>query len=172
MLESVLEVLVLLLSEKDYGGVMVTEDGLDVVLAKSDQLRNGSFFSEGDDFILVGSASVSDGRVIESAGEGDSRGLSTVFRSAARVCGLEELVLLRYRWVAGTLNKSIVKVTIGGSEVGNGQFGICGGSLHCIAVNLSRDRAGFLVDPFDDGVLGATTSVVQLGSLARSKNRG
>jgi len=85
---------------------------------------------------------------------------------------VKECVLLRDSWVAGTLNEGVVEVTIESSEVGEGQFCICGGSLHCGAVNLFGDGAGFLVDPLDDGILSATTSVVQLGSLTASKTKG
>ena len=79
---------------------------------------------------------------------------------------MEELELLGDAGVAGARHEAIEEVTLEGTEVAKGKLGLGSLGAHIVAANLDGGGASLLVDPLDDGILGAATSVVLLGSLA------
>ena len=166
LLVNILVALVGLLGEEDDSRVLVTEDWLDVVLAEGDQTGDRSFLGESDDLFLSGSTAVAQWGLVESAGEADTWGGGTELACAVTIRGVEELELLGDGGVASRVHVVVPKVTLHGTEIAEGKLGLSGLRLHTGAVNLGRDRSGLLVDPLDDGILRAASSVVHLGAMA------
>ena len=83
---------------------------------------------------------------------------------------MEEGELLADGGVLGTLHEGLEEVTCKLTEVAQGKLGLASFGLHIFARDLEGGWTGLLVDPLDDGVLGTSTSIFLLGSLAISKN--
>ena len=143
---------------------MVTEDGLDEILAEGDQTGNGRGLGKGDKLLVV--SSELERRLIEGTGKGDAGAFSAEVSSTGCIGGVEERVALIDGGATGTLHESVIEVTLEGTEVAKSELGVSDAGLHGGAVDLNGGRASLLVHPFNDGVLGTATCVVSLLSLA------
>ena len=156
----------LLLGEKDDGRVVVTEDRLNVFFAEGNKTRNRRLLGKIDNLLLSGGSN-GERRLVELTGEGDAWGGSNTEVTGARgVTGVEEGELLADGGVLGTLHEGLEEVTSKLTEVAQGKLGFASLGLHIFARDFEGGRAGLLVHPLDDGVLGAATGVVHLGALA------
>jgi hypothetical protein len=146
---------------------VVTEDGLDEILAEGDQTGNGRGLGKGDKLFVV--SSELERRLIEGTGKGDAGSFSAEVSSTGCIGGVEERVALVDGGAAGTLHESVIEVTLEGTEVAKSELGVSDAGLHGGAVDLNGRRASLLVHPFNDGVLGTATCVVSLLSLVKEK---
>lgn len=161
----------LLLGEKDDGRVVVTEDRLNEIFAEGNKTRNRRLLGKLNNFLLSGGSN-GERRLVKLTGEGDAWGSSnTEVTSARGVTGVEEGELLADGGVLGTLHEGLKEVTGELTEVAQGKLGLASLGLHIFARDLEGGRACLLVDPLDDGVLGAATGVVHLSALVPEEER-
>jgi hypothetical protein len=154
-----------LASEQEDSGLLLAEDGLDLILRELEDGGNHKRLHPVDELILVAGTDIRHNLILEGAEENNARGGSTVLGGAVRVLSVDEddLVL-----GVSEANEGIGEEALGlRAEVGEEELALGNLLLEGIAGDLGGRRAGLLQNPADDGVLGAATSVLLLFAIPK-----
>jgi hypothetical protein len=167
LLEGVHEsgILVRLVSEQDEGGLLLSEDSLDLILGELKDSWDHEWFDESGKGVLVGLALVLVLGGLELSEEDDGWALDTLGGSASGILNVNEsnLVLGGGVWEVSLGEKSI----IGLSEVGNDELVVLDSLGKSIAISGGGWWARLLGNPLDDGVLGSASGVLSLLSVPK-----
>jgi hypothetical protein len=155
-------VFLIFVSEKDESVLLLSENGLDLVLSESEESGDHQGFVPGRKRFLVGNTSENVDVGLELSEEDLTRLGSSEFFGASSVVGVDknDFIFNISNWVVGSGEKSIRLF----SEVGKDKLAVINLLLETGAVNGRAWRSALLEDPGHDSVLGSSTSV--LGGLA------
>jgi hypothetical protein len=167
ILESLHEssVLVRLGSEQNEGGLLLSEDSLDLILRELEHGWDHKWLDESSKGVLVGLALILVLGGLELSEEDDGWALDTLGGSASGILDVHEsnLVLGGGVWEMSLGVESI----IGASEVSNDELVVLDCLCKSIAIGGGGWWARLLGNPLDDGVLGSTSGVLELISVPK-----
>lgn len=154
--------------EEDESLTALAEDRLNVVLAELNKGRDRSSLHPVAEGSLVVLAVEVDGGLVEGAEDADAVGLGVVGSSALTGSVVEREGIGR----SGNLHEAVEEFALKATEVDHVQLVAGNLSDDVVTGELDRNGAGLLVDPLDDGVLGAATGVVLLFSVDKEDQGG
>lgn len=154
----VIFIFLVLVSEQDKGVLLLSKDGLNLILGESEDCWDHHWLVPGREAFLIGDSGVDIDVRLKLSEEDLTRLGSAKLSSASSVIGVDKdnLIFNISNWVVSSGEEGIRLI----SEVGKNKLGVINLLLKTSAVDSGAWGSTLLENPGNDGILGSTTSVL------------